>query len=85
MTSLSHDYPELENMLDIGDSSDIVSGGCCATESVSLNGYDGHYIEDLSQLCSENSEITHQHYMSKAKLQVRNCLVNFIYSSSLTL
>ena len=68
MTSLhlSHDYPDLDEMLDVGNSDDLMSGGL---EPVSLNVYDDSYIEDLSHLCSENSEITQQHYQSKIDVQ----------------
>ena len=69
MTSLnvSHDYPDLDEILDVGDAGDFVSGGL---ESASLSVYDGGYIEDLSHLCSENSEITQQHYQTKVKTPV---------------
>ena len=64
--NLSHEYPDIDEILDVGDPDDLVSGGL---EPVSLNIYDGSYIEDLSHLCSENSEITQQHYQSKIDVQ----------------
>lgn len=66
--NIAHDYPDLDEILDVGDSDMIVNGG--GTEPTSPTIYDDSYIEDLSHLCSENSEITQQHYKSKINLQV---------------
>ena len=65
--NISHDYPDLDDILDARDNDIIVNGG---TEATSPAIYDDDYIEDLSHLCSENSEITQQHYKSKINLQV---------------
>ena len=68
MTSLnlSHEYADLDEILDVDDRDDLMSGGL---EPMSLNVYDESYIEDLSHLCSENSEITQQHYQAKIDIQ----------------
>jgi len=74
MTSLnmSHEYPDIDEILDVGDPVDLISG---RLEPASLNIYDDTYIEDLSHLCSDNSETTQQHYQSKIDIQAVSVLI----------